>query len=107
MRRGDLYLKRRPEGDPKKYRCYVVVSRQALVDSTFSTVVCAPIFTRGEGLGSQVAVGPSDGLKHPSWVFCDNLVSIPKSELTHFVGSLPAAGLADLDRALKVALGLR
>jgi len=65
-----------------------VVSRQTLVASRFPTVVCAPLFTRGHGLETEVSVGPEDGLKHPSWIASDGLVSIPKSRLTDFVGSL-------------------
>jgi mRNA interferase MazF len=43
MKRGDMYLLRRPGGgDPKKQLVVIVVSRQALVDSRFPTVVCAP-----------------------------------------------------------------
>jgi len=37
MKRGDMYLLRHPGGgDPKKQRMMTVISRQALVDSTFS-----------------------------------------------------------------------
>lgn len=106
MRRGDLYRVPRPGGDPKRYRTYVVVSRQTLIDSKFSTVVCAPIFTSGQGLSTQVAVGPDEGLKHPSWVVCDNLVSVPKTNLTDFVGTIPNSKLGELNRALKIAIDL-
>jgi mRNA-degrading endonuclease toxin of MazEF toxin-antitoxin module len=37
---------------------------------------------------------------------CDNLVSMRKSELTNYVGSLSTPKLAELDRALKMALDL-
>ena len=106
MRRGDLYRVFRPGGDPKQYRIFAIVSRQALIDSRFSTVVCAPIFSSGEGLSTQLAIGPDEGLKRPSWIMCDNLVSMRKSELTNYVGSLPRPKLAELDRALKMALDL-
>ena len=106
MRRGDLYRVFRPGGDPKQYRIFAIVSRQALIDSRFSTVVCAPIFSRGEGLSTQLAIGPDEGLKRPSWIMCDNLVSMRKSELTNDVGSLSRLKLAELDRALKMALDL-
>jgi len=106
LKRGELYRVFKPGGDPKQYRAFVVVSRQALVDSRFSTAICAPIFTSGEGLSTQVAVGPEEGLKHSSWIMCDNLVSIPKSELTHYIGSLPSSKLLELNRALKMALDL-
>ena len=37
---------------------------------------------------------------------CDNLVSIRKSELTNYVGSLSRSKLAELKHALKMALDL-
>ena len=106
MKRGELYRVHRPGGDPKSYRTFAVVSRQVLIDSRFSTVVCAPVFTSGEGLSTQLAVGPEEGLKHPSWIMCDNLVSLRKSDLTSYVGSLGPAKLSTLNRALKIALEL-
>jgi mRNA interferase MazF len=106
VRRGELYRVYKPGGDPKLYRAFVVVSRQALIDSKFSTVVCAPVFTSGQGLSTQVPVGPEEGLKHPSWIMCDNLVSLQKSDLTHFLGSLSRSKMGELNRALKMALDL-
>lgn len=104
MTRGELYRVHKPGADTKQYRSFVIVSRQVLVDSRFSTVVCAPIFTNGEGLSTQVSVGPEEGLKHPSWIMCDNLVSLRKADLTHYVGRLSPAKLAELNRALRMAL---
>ena len=107
MKRGDMYLLRHPGGgDPKKHRVMIVVSRQTLVDSLFPTVVCAPVFTRGHGLETEVSVGPEDGLKHPSWIASDGLVSIPKSRLTDFVGSLSPGKLARLSDALRIAFDI-
>ena len=106
MRRGELYRVFRPGRDPKEYRTFAVVSRSALIDSRFSTVICAPIFSNGQGLSTQVAVGPDEGLKHASWIMCDNLVSIRKSELTDYVGSISASKLVELNVALKMALDL-
>ena len=107
MRRGDLYRLRRPGGgEPRESRVFVVVSRQTLLDSRFSTVVCAPVYSRRDGLATQVEVGPEEGLKHDSSVHCDALVSLPKSLLTDFVGSQSGNRRRSLDRALSVALGL-
>ncbi len=106
MRRGELYRVFKPGGDPKQYRIFAIVSRQALIDSRYSTVICAPIFSSGEGLSTQIAVGPDEGLKHASWIMCDNLVSIRKSELTAYVGSLSMVKLAELNYALKMSLDL-
>ena len=96
----------RPANDPKLYRSFVVVSRQVLIDSRFPTVVCAPILTRGHGFSTQVSIGVNEGLKHESWILCDNLVSLRKVQLTRFVGSLAHAKIEELDRALKMALAL-
>jgi mRNA interferase MazF len=106
MRRGDIYRVHHPGGDPKLYRSFVVVSRQTLIDSRFPAVICAPIFSRGHGFSTQLAIGIDEGLKHESWIFCDNLVSMRKVQLTNFVGSLKRLKLEELDRALKMALAL-
>ena len=106
MRRGEIYRVHHPSDDPKLYRSFVVVSRQILIDSRFPTVVCAPIVTRGHGFSTQVSVGIEEGLKHESWILCDNLVSLRKVQLTRFVGSLARSKISELDRALKMALAL-
>jgi len=107
VRRGDLFRVRRPgAGDPKRFRVFVVVSRQTLIDSRFSTVVCAPVYTRRDGLATQVDVGFDEGLKHESSIHCDALVSLPKSLLTDHVGSLGTGRVRVLDMALRVALSL-
>ena len=82
------------------------MSRPALIESRFSTVICAPVFSNGDGLSTQVAIGPDEGLKHSSWIMCDNLVSVRKSELTDYVGSLSGSKLTELNQALKQALDL-
>jgi mRNA interferase MazF len=86
VRRGELYLVQHPSSrDPRKQR--VIVSRQLLVDSSFSSVICAPVYTRRDGLHTQVDVGVDEGLRHDR-------------SLTNFVGSLTPAKQALLDRAL-------
>jgi len=107
LRRGDLFRVRRPgAGDPRRSRVFAVVSRQALIDSRFSTVVCAPVYTRRDGLATQVELGIEDGLNHESSIHCDALVSLPKPMLTDFVGSLAPSRMRALDQALRVALAM-
>lgn len=111
MQRGDLFLVTKSGSpnagnDPKKQRVFVVVSRQVLVDSKFSSVVCAPVYSRYDGLRTQVMVGVDDGLKHPSSIHCDELASLPKSMLKHFVGHLKRAKVEELNHALAAALEL-
>jgi mRNA interferase MazF len=107
LKRGDLYRVRRPGGgDPRRSRVFVVVSREPLIQSGFSTVVCAPVFSRHDGLSTQVEVGTGEGLKHPSSIHCDALISLPKSALTDYLGSLSPARIAAVDSALRVALAI-
>ena len=87
MTRGELFLVKKPgSGDPKRQRVFAVVSRQPLIASQFSTVICAPVYSRHDGLSTQIAVGPDEGLKRESSIHCDELVSLQKSLLTHYVG---------------------
>lgn len=107
MRRGELYRVHKPSGDTKQNRVFVIVSRQTLIDARFPKVICAPIHTNGSGLSTQVSVGPNEGLKHESWILCDDLASILKSALTQYVGSLSQEKLTEVDHALAMALDLR
>jgi mRNA interferase MazF len=105
LKRGDLYrVYRGSRIDPKKYRVFVVVSRQALIDSKFSTVICAPVYTSSSGISTQVPVGPEEGLKHNSCIYCDELISIPKSALTDYIGTLSFKKMQELNKALRIAL---
>jgi mRNA interferase MazF len=106
MTRGELYRVCKPGGDPKRYRVFVIVSRQILIDSKFSTVVGVPVFSTGQGLSTQVAVGTDEGLKHPSWIFCDNLTSLLKTELTDYVGCLSPGKVLEVNSALRIGLAL-
>ncbi|MBC7908980.1 MAG: type II toxin-antitoxin system PemK/MazF family toxin [Pyrinomonadaceae bacterium] len=107
MRRGELYRVPRPiSKDPKRFRIFVVVSRQVLIDSRYSSVICAPVYSNREGLITEVLIGVAEGLKHDSCIRCDELVSLRKSELTNYIGSLSPVKIQELNQALKVALDI-
>jgi mRNA interferase MazF len=105
--RGEFYLVRKPGStDPRRQRVFVIVSRQTLIDSRFSTLICAPVYSRHDDLSTQVQVGPAEGLKQECSIHCDELVSLPKAMLTNYVGSLGAAKITELDNALAVAVSI-
>jgi mRNA interferase MazF len=107
VKRGDLYrVYRGSRNDPKEYRVFLVVSRQLLVDSRFSTVICAPVYSGRDGLPTQIEVGVDEGLKHESAVYCDELVSIRKALLTDYVGSLSSVKMEEVNTALRIALAI-
>lgn len=107
MKRGELYRVRRPsKTDPRRSRVVVVVSREAVIESRLSTVICAPVYSSHHGLGSQVVVGIEEGLKHESSIHCDELMSVEKTALTDYVGSLAPTKLHALNVALLVGVGV-
>ncbi len=107
MRRGELYrVYRGNKNDPKNFRVFVILSRQVLIESKFSTVICAPVYSQFDGLSTQLSVGVEEGLKKESSIFCDELISIEKSRLTDFVGSLSPSKIASLEKCLKIAISV-
>jgi mRNA interferase MazF len=107
VKRGDLYRVRHPSSkDPKKQRVFVVVSRQIVIDSRFSTVLCASVYSRHDGLASQVMVGIDEGLLHASSIHCDELVSLPKTSLTDYISSLSHQKIFAVNQALRIALDI-
>lgn len=108
MRRGEIY--RTQEKVPERgYKpgFYVVVSRNFVASNEdISTVVCAPVYSEILGLRSEVLLGVEDGLPHDSAIRCDFLTLLFKRKLTHFVGTLPASKVKELNRALRYALEL-
>ncbi len=51
-------------------------------------------------------VGVDEGLKHDSSIHCDELVSLPKSVLSNFIGTLPTHKIKALNKALHMALDI-
>ena len=108
MKRAEFYrVYKGTRNDPKRSRVFVLVSRQISIDSRFSTVICAPIYTSYDGLSTQVLVGVAEGLKRDSSIHCDELVSIAKSVLTDFIGRLGKVKVRELDQALEIAIGIK
>lgn len=107
MKRGELYRVEKPsKRDPKGFRVFVIVSRQRFIETTYESVICAPIYSTSIGLPSEVEVGIDEGLTHDSCIRCDELFSLPKSVLTNFIGSLSQKKIEELNQALKIALEL-
>lgn len=106
LRRGEIYWLEPPPADPRRFRAFVVVSRPAFLSVPYSTVICAPIYSRFSGVASEIAVGVESGLKWPSYVRCDELMSLPRARLTRYLGALSPDSVDALDRALAIALGL-
>ena len=108
MKRGEIYRTqtRIPERGHKP-GFYVVVSRNFIAgNDDISTVICAPVYGEILGLRSEVVIGPEDGVPRESAIRCDFLTLIFKSRLSHFMGTLSADKLEQLNHALCYALDL-
>lgn len=108
VRRGELYKVPKPtKADPKNFRIFVVVGRQEVIESSYSTVICAPVYSNCLGIETEVEIGIDEGLKHHSCIRCDELFSLHKSVLTNYVGKLSTDKLQELNKALKIALVIK
>ena len=58
------------------------------------------------GLPFEVSVGRAEGLPRPSVVNADNLLTVPRQRLIRFMGQLSSEKVQELDRVVKIALGL-
>jgi mRNA interferase MazF len=86
-------------------RPVVVLTRDGAIP-VLSKVVVAAITRTIRGLPTEVPVGPAHGLAAESVVNCDNLVTVPKSELRRRRGDLDPEALRRLRDALRIALDL-
>jgi mRNA interferase MazF len=69
-------------------------------------VIAAAITITVRGYAVEVKVGRREGLPRDCVVNCDWLVTIPKGDLVERAGTLSGTKLAQLDDALRFALGL-
>lgn len=83
-----------------KARPVLILTRE-LVRPHLTNVTVAPITTTVRGLSTEVAVGAANGLEQPCVVSCDNIQTIPVSDLGRHIGYL----FASQEPALADAIG--
>ena len=108
MKRGEIYRTREkvPERGYKP-GFFVIVSRSFIAENEdVSTVVCAPAYSEILGIRSEVVLRIDEGFPQECAIRCDFLTLVFKKKLTHFVSSLSAEKLRELDNALCYALGI-
>lgn len=102
VNRGEIWLYRFKA--PDKRRPVLVLSRQEVIP-LLHTVMVAPITSTRRGAPSEVPVGVNEGLKHESAVNLDHVQTVERAQLVTFVGSLTAAQMRLVCRALAIATG--
>ena len=102
LNRGEIWLYTfKP---PDKRRPVLIISRQAAI-RYLRTVVVAPVTSTIHGSPAEVEVGFDEGLKHRSAVNLDHIQTVDKSLLRQFVGTLDAATMRKVCRAVVIATG--
>ena len=89
---------------PDKRRPVLVLSRPDVIP-LLHTVMVAPITSKRLGAPSEVQVGVEEGLKHDSAVNLDHVQTVEQARLVGFIGSLSAAKMQQVCRALGLATG--
>ena len=93
-------------GPPAGRRPVCVLTRDAAA-SVLTAVTCAPITRTIRGIRSEVEIGPAEGLPEPCAINCDNILTVPLTQLDpQPVGGLGEVIRANLDRALRYALDI-
>jgi mRNA interferase MazF len=98
MRRGDVWLARLD-----KIRPLVVLTRDPLA-SILNAVIAAPITSTVRNLSTEVAVGPSDGVRVRSVANLDNVQLVARSRLVRRVGRVKSTTMKAICQALATAV---
>ena len=107
MKRGEIWTVSGGESYAGKPRPVVIVQDDRF-DTTASVTFCpfttnqadAPLFR------IEIAPSPRNGLKAPSRLMVEKLMSVPKTKLGRRIGQLDDADLARLGEAIMIFLGL-
>ena len=93
--------------EPPAGRRPVCILTRSRVIAVRSSVTVAPITRRVRGIPSEVEVDRGEGLAHGGVINCDNVLTVPKAALDpEPIGDLSVVKQAELDRALRFALGI-
>lgn len=88
-----------------KVRPVLVLTRE-VVRPHLNVVTIAPITTTIRGLSTEVAVDRSNGVQQPSVISCDNVTTIPTSDLGEQIGVLFESQEPSLSEAIQAAFDL-
>ncbi len=107
MRRGEIWTAAAGSGYAGKPRPVVIVQDDRF-DATDSVTVCAFTTDPTEAPLIRLLVEPDDinGLREPSSLMVDKIITIPRSKLGEHVGRLRDDDLVPLGRAVMVFFGL-
>ncbi len=98
MRRGEICWVRFPQPA-------VLVSRDEAY-SVRTRVTVVPVTRTVRGIPTEVRLGPADGLPKAGAANADEIVTVPRNLVDRRIAGRTRAKLAELDDAIRYALGL-
>ena len=104
LSRGEVRFFRFPS--PDKQRPVLVLTRNSALEF-LNRVTVAPITSTIRGSPTEVVLGVEDGMKHPSAVNLDHVITVPRAGIGKLIGHVSPARLTDVCRALAFAVGCR
>ncbi|MFH1194136.1 MAG: type II toxin-antitoxin system PemK/MazF family toxin [bacterium] len=85
----------------------VVISANGFNNSAADLVIVLPITSKKKNIPLHVEViPPQGGLKTISYIKCEDVRSVSKERLAEFLGIVPEAKMAEVERLLKLLLVL-
>ena len=103
MMRGDVVTATFPDASGR--RPAVIVTRDAVIP-LLTRVTLVPITASRRGLATEVDLDMFEGLATSSVASCDNVTTVPKSDIHGRLGALGPERRRQLDDALRIALEL-
>jgi mRNA interferase MazF len=107
IRRGDIWTVAGGADYAGKPRPVVIVQDDAF-DATASVTICAFTTDETEAPLFRLSIEPNDrnGLRRPSRLMIDKIVTVPRSKLGSQIGHLDDQDMVRLNQAILVFLGL-
>lgn len=110
--RGELYYAELGEGIGSEQEGYrpVVIIQNNIGNKYSPTVIVAPVTTNHEAkakLPTHCYIGPESGLDSSSVVLLEQLRTIDKKRLGHYIGRLNRIHLQQLNQALAISIDLK
>jgi mRNA interferase MazF len=112
MKRGEIWWAelKAPRGrEPAFRRPVLIVQDDLLTESRLATVMVVPLTSnlkRSVAVGNIELSAAASGLAKPSVALVCQVMTVDKDWLAERAGSLPRRTMRDVDKGLKLALGL-
>ena len=109
IKRGDIFFSRLPgaEGSEQKGTRPVIVIQNNIGNAHSETLIVIPITSmRKRYLPTHIMIGTDYGIERESTALAEQIMTIDKSRLVRYVGSVDKRKMDEIDEALKISLDL-